>query len=84
MGGQGLQDMVAFQGLPEVQVVAVCDVNRESAGYISWNWSQGKAAQACGREPARRLMDEKYGQQQRSGQYRGCKAYTDYRELLDK
>ena len=84
VGGQGLQNMVAFQGLAEVQVVAVCDVNREGGGYISWNWSQGKEEQKCGREPARRLMDESYAKEQRSGQYRGCQAYTDYRELLDK
>ena len=84
VGGQGLQNMVAFQQLPEVQVVAVCDVNREGGGYISWNWSEGKEEQKCGREPARRLMDAKYAKQQRSGQYRGCKAYADYRELLAK
>jgi predicted dehydrogenase len=84
LGGQGLQNMVAFQALPQVQVVAVCDVNREGGGYISWNWSEGKEAQRCGREPARRLMDERYASQQRSGQYRGCRAYRDYRELLDK
>jgi predicted dehydrogenase len=84
LGGQGLQNLVAFQSLPKVQVVAVCDVNREGGGYISWNWSEGREAQKCGREPARRLMDERYASQQRSGQYRGCRAYRDYRELLDK
>ncbi len=84
VGGQGLQNMVAFQAMPEVQVVAVCDVNRESGGYISWNWSEGKDAQKCGREPARRLMDESYARRSPSARYRGCKAYTDYRELLEK
>ncbi len=84
LGGQGLQNMVAFQGLPEVQVVAVCDVNREGGGYLSWTWSQGKEQKLCGREPARRLMDEGYAKQQRSGQYRGCRAYNDYRELLER
>jgi predicted dehydrogenase len=84
LGGQGLQNMVAFQGLPDTQVVAVCDVNREGSGYISWNWSEGKEQQRCGREPARHLMDERYAKQQRSGHYRGCQAYSDYRELLDK
>ncbi len=84
LGGQGLQNMIALQALPEVQVVAVCDVDRESGGYISWNWSQGNEKQNCGREPARRLMDENYAKRQRSGQYHGCKAYADYRELLAK
>ena len=84
LGGQGKGDMGGFMGFPQVQVVAVCDVNREGGGYISWNWSEGKEEQKCGREPARRLMEEKYAEPRRSGQYRGCKAYTDYRELLEK
>lgn len=84
VGGQGVQNMTALQALPGVQVVAVCDVNRESGGYLSWNWSEGKETQVCGREPVRRLMDQAYAKQQPSGQYRGCKAYADYRELLDK
>jgi predicted dehydrogenase len=83
-GGQGLQNVQAFLEFPEVQVVAVCDVNREGPGYISWNWDKGKASNVAGREPARRFVDEYYGKNQRSGTYRGCTAYTDYRELLAK
>ena len=83
-GGQGLQNVQAFLEFPEVQVVAVCDVNREGPGYISWNWDKGKASNVAGREPARRFVDEYYGKNQRSGTYRGCQAYTDYRELLAK
>ena len=56
-GGQGLQNVQAFLEFPEVQIVAVCDVNRESAGYISWNWDRGKASNVAGREPARRFVD---------------------------
>ncbi|MBN2505540.1 MAG: Gfo/Idh/MocA family oxidoreductase [Verrucomicrobia bacterium] len=82
VGGQGLQNLVAFQRLPDIQVVAVCDVNRGSGGYISWNWSEGRDAQQCGREPARRLMDATQAKLQRSGQYRACRAYADYRDLL--
>jgi len=84
VGGQGMQNMAALQEFPEIQVVAVCDVNREGGRYLSWNWSQGKDEKLCGREPARRAVEEYYARQQRSGQYRGCKAYSDYRELLDK
>ena len=48
VGGQGQQNMTAFLQFPEVQVVAVCDVNRESGGYLSWNWAQGKERRTCG------------------------------------
>jgi predicted dehydrogenase len=84
MGGQGIQDMAALQQFPEIQVVAVCDVNRESGGYISWNWSRGTAQQVAGREPARRAVDEGYAALKNSGKYQGCKAYSDFRHLLDK
>lgn len=84
LGGQGLQNATAFQAMPEIQVVAVCDVHREGSGYLSWNWAQGKDRQVCGREPARRVIEAGYAQQQRSGTYQGCNTYRDYRELLEK
>ncbi len=39
-----------------------------------------------GREPARRLVEAYYGSRKgsASGKYKGCTAYKDYRELLDK
>lgn len=84
LGGQGMQNMLAFQAIAGVQVVAVCDVHREGGGYLSWNWAEGKERQVCGREPARRLIEARYASGERPGQYRGCTAYRDYRELLEK
>ena len=84
MGGQGIQDMTRLQWFPEIQVVAVCDVNREGGGYLSWNWNQGKDLQVTGREPVRRMIDEYYANQKGTSTYRGCKAYADYRELFDR
>ncbi len=83
-GGQGTQDMLRMQQFSEVQVVAVCDVNRESGGYLSWNWTQGKEKRLGGREPMRRAIDKVYADQKSSGTYKGCKPYVDYRELLAK
>ena len=84
MGGQGLQNMLALLRFDETQVIAVCDVNRESRGYLSWNWNQGKEKRLGGREPARRAVNEHYARQNSSGIYHGCQTYADYRELLDK
>jgi len=84
VGGQGMQNMDTFQQMPEVQVVAVCDVNRDSGGYLSWNWDKGKEQRHCGREPARRATDAYYAKQRPSGKYKGCRAYVDFRELLAK
>ncbi|MCL5279507.1 MAG: Gfo/Idh/MocA family oxidoreductase [Planctomycetes bacterium] len=83
-GGQGVQDIGFLLEFPEIQVVAVCDVNREGGGYLSWNWAEGKERRPAGREPARRLVDEYYAKQKSSGTYQGCRAYADFRELLEK
>ncbi len=38
----------------------------------------------AGREPCQKIVDAFYGAQIRSGQYRGCTAHSDFRELLEK
>jgi predicted dehydrogenase len=76
--------VAAFLQFAEVQVVAVCDVVREGGGYLSWNWLQGKQQRTAGREPGRRAVDEYYAAQKRSGKYRACTAYSDFRQLLSK
>ena len=73
-GNQGIGDLKYFLKDERVQVVAVCDVNRESAGY--WDGKVG------GREPARRLVDAAYAGASPSGAYKGCEAYEDFRDLL--
>ncbi len=84
VGGQGTQNLNRLQGFPEIQVLAVCDVNRGGGGYVSWNWTQGKDKRVTGRDPARRMVEEHYAKQKGVGKYQGCKAYADYRELFDK
>ncbi|MBM3823533.1 MAG: Gfo/Idh/MocA family oxidoreductase [Verrucomicrobia bacterium] len=73
-GNQGFNDIRSMIRDERVQIVAVCDVNRESGGY--WNGAVG------GREPGRRLVEEHYAKASPSGSYRGCDTYVDFRELL--
>ncbi|MDB5353345.1 MAG: Myo-inositol 2-dehydrogenase [Planctomycetota bacterium] len=75
-GNQGFNDIRSFLGDERVQIVAVCDVNRESPGY--WDGKVG------GREPARRLVEAHYAKEKSSGTYRGCDALVDYREILGR
>jgi predicted dehydrogenase len=100
VGAQGTRVMLDFLKMPEVQVVAVCDVNRESSDYSEWgtnelrdkvrellgNDSWGSKLTGCtaGRDPARNIVESYYGGKKNSGSYKGCHAYTDFRELLDK
>jgi predicted dehydrogenase len=75
-GNQGFNDINSFLRDERVQIVAVCDVNRESAGY----W-EGKVG---GREPARRLVEGHYAKNRRDATYRGCSTTGEYRELLGR
>ena len=60
-----------------------------------WDWlspdtpiqlthSMQAPAGVSGREPCQKIVDAYYATQKRSGQYSGCKAYIDFRELLEK
>ena len=73
-GNQGLNDVRGFLGDSRVQIVAVCDVNKESPGY----WSGGVA----GREPAKRVIEKHYADARKAGKYKGCDTYNDFRDLL--
>ena len=114
VGAQGLRVMLHFLREPDVQGVAVCDVNKSGANYpqwsthefcnsvrkllgvnSGWDWlspdqpiqlthSLGVTGGVAGREPCQKIVDGYYGVQQRSGQFRGCAAYSDFRELLEK
>ena len=81
MGGQGTYDMQGFLSHEDVQVVAVCDVNKETDDYDSLYQVPGSTA---GREPARRKVEDHYSGQKSSGVYKGCDSYSDFRELLER
>ncbi|MGE0126691.1 MAG: Gfo/Idh/MocA family protein [Blastocatellales bacterium] len=100
VGAQGTRVMMDFLKQPDMQIVAVCDVNRESGDYVEWSpnelrdkerallgnaeWGQDWKGPTAGREPARRLVEAYYATKTTSGEYKGCAAYVDYRELLEK
>lgn len=73
-GNQGIGDLKGFLRDERVQIVAVCDVNKESPGY--WDGAIG------GREPARQFVEWHYARERKSGTYRGCSTYEDFRQLL--
>jgi len=75
-GNQGFNDIGSFLQDERVQIVAVCDVNRESGGY--WDGKVG------GREPAKRMVEKHYARNKPSGEHRGCDAYVDYREIIGR
>lgn len=73
-GNQGFNDIKSFLRDERVQIVAVCDVNRQSPGY--WDGA------IAGREPARDLVEWHYARAKRSGVYKGCAMHDDFRDVL--
>lgn len=83
-------------GYPQWSDHEFCNSVRKLIGTDSgWDWlspddplqlthSLRVTSGVAGREPCQKIIDGYYGSQQRSGQYHGCAAYNDFRELLEK
>ncbi len=100
VGAQGTRVMMDFMKEPDIQVVSVCDVNRQSSDYVEWganelrnkareltgnaNWGGSFSGATCGREPARSIVESYYGKKATSGKYSGCTVYNDFREMFAK
>ena len=76
-GNQSTIDLPAFLQHDDVQVLAVCDVNTASYGYKTPD-------QFLGRKPAQEKVNAFYAAKTASGQYQGCDAYNDFREVLGR
>ena len=74
-GNQSRVDLPSMLRQADAQVVAVCDVNRGSDGYA-------RPEHFLGREPAQKEVNEYYARKTRSGTYKGCVAYSDFRDVL--
>ena len=99
-GSQGLREMTRLVTSPEIQIVAVCDPNQYSTGYLDWSingikdqirevleqpsWGESIEGIPGGREVGQELVEKYYARKNQSGSYKGCSAYADYRELLEK
>ncbi len=77
VGNQGLPVMQRFLSNSDCQILAVCDVNKGSDGYKEAN-------KLYGRDPARQEVEEHYAKQSESGSYKGCEAYNDFRDILNR
>jgi len=74
LGGRGTVTLRQFLKRPDVQIVALCDVDAGSRNYEA-GWYRGLA-------PARQIVEEHYAGEKRSGTHKGCDTYGDFRDLL--
>ena len=76
MGSKGIANLRNFLYQSDVQVVAVCDVHDSH-----YRDSKPGERPPLGREPAKQIVVNQYAKLTRSGTFKGCDAYEDYREL---
>jgi predicted dehydrogenase len=99
-GTQGFRQLMPALQKPQLNIVAVCDPNRKSDDYPEWSrhelntkvrkflddpaWAKDARGGLCGREVGLEIVNRFYAKQKRSGKADACRAYTDFRELLEK
>jgi len=99
-GTQGLREMLHMLAMPEVQIVAVCDPVKDGHEYVDWSkdglrasiaqalgkpdWRRGEAGIPGGRVVAKEVVETYYAKQRSAEKFKGCTAYADFRELLEK
>ncbi len=99
-GTQGFREMIRLIANPEVQIVAVCDPEKDNTNYIEWgkddirnsirkvlenpSWGEGIKGVRCGRDVAKEIVETYYAQKRSAETFKGCSSYADFRELLEK
>ncbi|MCH5375730.1 MAG: Gfo/Idh/MocA family oxidoreductase, partial [Planctomycetes bacterium] len=100
MGTQGFRELGDLLADPRIQITAVCDPNTNSNDYVEWGknsvrnqirtylgkpgWRENEDGCPGGREVGREVVDTYYANQRGGENLKGCSAYADFRELLDK
>jgi hypothetical protein len=99
-GTQAIREIGGILARPEVQVVAVCDVEKDGTHYLEWgkdqlredirrlignpSWREGSPHVPGGRDVGKEIVETVYARQRGTTSYAGCATYTDFRELLDR
>jgi hypothetical protein len=100
-GTEGIREMLPMLAVPEIQIVAVADPNKEARGYRDWgptylsgaikealkkpDWSPGgDNLIPGGRDNGKNIVETYYANVRNDTSYKGCTAYADVRELLEK
>jgi hypothetical protein len=98
-GTQAIREIGGILARPEVQVVAVCDVEKDGVHYLEWGkndirntireliqnptWREGSDHVPGGRDVGKEVVEAYYAKQRAKDQFKGCTTYVDFRELLE-
>ncbi len=98
-GTQAIRELEGILAHPEVQIVAVCDVEKDGVNYLEWEkggirntvrrilqnpgWREGFDHTPGGRDVGKEIVETYYAQQRGTEHFNGCSTYADFRELLE-
>jgi predicted dehydrogenase len=99
-GTQAVREIGGILSRPDVQIVAVCDVEKDGVNYLEWGkneirntlrqlmqdptWRESFVHPPGGRDVGKELVETCYAKQRGQEKFRGCATYVDFRELLEK
>jgi len=99
MGTQGFSELGGLLDEPQIQIVAVCDPNRDSNDYVEWgknnarnrirtylgkpSWREDQGGCPGGREVGREVVNTYYANHRGGQNLKRCSTYADFRELLE-
>ena len=85
---------------PRIQIVSCCDVVKDGTDYLDWSkngtrdtirrvleapsYGEGVPGVRSGRDQFQQVVQTYYAKQKGYENYKGCSAYADFRELLEK
>ena len=83
LGGMGMGNLRGFLNKDGAQIVAVCDVVTSGRSEYGPNANgYGNKGKDLGRQPARQTVEQRYAGKRRSGRFKGCQGYRDFRDLV--
>ena len=99
-GTQAVREIGGILARPDVQIVAMCDVEKDGNNYLEWSkgeirntirrliqnptWREGSEGVPGGRDVGKEVVETYYAKQRDKEQFKGCATYVDFRELLEK
>jgi predicted dehydrogenase len=99
-GTQGHREVLRLLPNPEVQIVAVCDPEKDNTNYVDWsptglrddirrtlqnpNWGGNYTGIRSGRDCMKAIIEEYYAKERSAEKFNGPASYEDFRELLEK
>src|ERR1700738_1695696 len=98
VGTQGLREMLPLLAAADIQIISVCDPNKDAAGYRDWSqdgirngirralgksdWTAGDGVIPGGREVAKNVVETYYANKRATDKFKGCSSYADFREMF--